>query len=143
MHDLHPVAYRDLTFDDMPWVLSLAHKRYPTFDPGGALRFLAIVIPAPQALTIRSEGAFLIASHVAAPPWYPDQPECHVMALCAEAGAHWEAARLMRRSVAWAREQGCVRWRFHSETEHLIGALAERVGARKDSPRYVIDLSHG
>lgn len=90
---------------------------------------------------IRSEqcDAFLIASIVAA-PWYPKRKELHVMGFCAREGAYWRAVRLLRESVIWAREHGCVRWRFHSETKYDVSALCRYVGAHQDSPRYVIDL---
>jgi hypothetical protein len=131
--------YRTLVLDDLPWCLSLGHRRYGSYDPGGALSFLAAAFRAPLMLCIRTDNAFLVASSVTA-PWRPKEPECHVMVLCAEQGAHWEAARLLRRSVAWAREQGCVRWRFHSETSNMVDSLCVWVGAKQDSPRWVLDL---
>lgn len=131
--------FRKLVFDDIPWILSLAHERYEGWDPGGTLTFLVQALRSPTMLMIRSERAFLIANHIA-PPWYPKRRECHVMALCAYPGAHWQGIGLLRESIAWARLHQCVRWRFHSETEHAVGALCRRVGAREDSPRYVLDL---
>src|SRR5215475_8211559 len=101
MFDASVSPYRELTVNDLPWCLSLGHRRYGNYDPGGALSFLAAIFRSPDALCIRTANAFLIASHVVGPPWRPDEPECHVMVLCAEVGAHWEAARLLRRSVAW------------------------------------------
>src|SRR5262249_24364993 len=140
MFDAKVSPYRDLTVDDLPWCLSLGHRRYPaTYDPGGALSFLAIVIRNPSALTIRSADAFMVAHYVHGPAWRPNEPECHVMLLCADMGAHWQAAKLLRRSVELAKQRGCVRWRFHSETEANIDGLARWVGARQDSPRWVID----
>lgn len=140
-----PVRCRTMVHDDIPWILSLAHERYGEFDPGGALTFLLQALRSPITLMLRTESAFLIANHVA-PPWWPKRRECHVMFLCAGEGAHWQAVGLLRESVAWARLQGCVRWRFHSETGFAVDALCRRVGAHEDSPRYAIDLegsSHG
>lgn len=132
-------AYRRITPDDLPWMMSLAYERYGPYDPGGTLLFLLESLRSPRALMIRSEDAFLIAATVA-PPWYPKQRECHVAFLCAKAGCHWQAIKLLRESVQWARLQGCVRWRFHSETDHDVGALCRRIGASPDTPRYRIDL---
>lgn len=93
---------------------------------------------ASHMLMLRNDQAFLVANHVA-PPWYPKRRECHVMALCAREGAHWQALKLLRESVEWARLQGCVRWRFYSETDHDVGVLCRRLGADQET-RYVIDL---
>lgn len=134
-----PSLHRPIVYDDIPWILSLAHERYEGWDPGGALTFLVQALRSPTTLLIRSDRAFLIANHVA-PPWYPKRRECHVMAVCAFPGAHWQAIGLLRESVTWAKQQGCVRWRCHSETAHDIGALCRRAGAHADSPRYVLDL---
>lgn len=130
---------RRMTFDDIPWVLSLAHERYQGWDPGGALVFLIQALKGPNMLLLRTHDAFLVGNHVA-PPWYPKRRECHVMALCAKPGAHWQAVRLLRESIDWARTHDCVCWRFHSETMHDVGALARYLGAQADTPRYVIDL---
>jgi len=141
MHDLLRPAYRKVVADDIPWMLSLAHERYGAFDPGGALSFLLQALNSPLTLLLRScaRDAFLIAATVT-PPWYPTATECHVMVLCAKPGAHWQAIKLLRGSVEWARLRKCVRWRFHSETQHDVAALCRRIGATPDSPRYVIDL---
>lgn len=141
MHDLLRPTYRKVTVDDLPWMLTLAHERYGAFDPGGALTFLLQALNSPVTLMLCAPkcDAFLIAAHVT-PPWYPDRRECHVMVLCAKPGAHWQAIKLLRGSLEWARLHNCVRWRFHSEREQDVGALCRYVGAHADSPRYVIDL---
>lgn len=127
--------------DDIPWMLSLAHQRYGSFDPGGALNFLLQALRSPDLLMLRDQHktSFLIAATVT-PPWYPDKSECHVMVLCAKPGAHWAAVRLLRESMAWAKLRNCLRWRFYSETGQDVGALCRYLGATPDSPRYVIDL---
>jgi hypothetical protein len=132
---------RDLVMTDVPWVLTLAHERYPDFDPGAALLFLTKLVSADkdQALGARDDHGFLIA-HVIWPMWNPKQRECYVVMVCAEIGHHWEAVRLLRHSLAWAHEVRCSRWWFWSETDHRIDQLAKRVGARNGSMRYLIEL---
>lgn len=122
-------------------MFSLAYERYGPYEPGGTLLFVLQALNSPGAMILRNEArtAFLVASTVA-PPWWPKQKECHVVMLCTKAGAHWQGVKLLRESIGWARLQGCVRWRFHSETGHSVDALCRRVGARADSLRYVIDL---
>lgn len=118
--------------------MSLAFKRYGPYDPGKVLVYLLNAIANEQAICIRTTNAFLIASRFV-PTWWLHW-ECHVVFLCAESGAHWEAVRLLRRSVEWAKEHECRKWQFSSETKHGIGALAKRVGAVEISPPYKIDL---
>ena len=139
-NDLKPEELRRVAPDDVPWVLSLAYKRYRSYDPGKTLLWLLNVMRNDRALAIRSENAFVI-SHITTTAWWPDEPECHVAFTCAAEGHHWEAVRLLRQSIGWAREKGCVRWWFSSETDVDVEALALRVGARPAVMRYLIDLT--
>lgn len=129
---------RPITADDVPWGMSLAHRRYESFDPGGALIVLGTALRSSTALAIRSDHGFVIAN-IVAPAWFPRKRDAHILWLCVEEGHHWEAVKLLRASICWAKEQGCRRWWFDGDTEHEVGALAERVGAR-EVPRYRIDL---
>lgn len=130
---------RPITADDVPWGMSLAHRRYEEFDPGGALIAIGQAIRSPGALAVRSDHGFLVA-HVVASGWFPKKREAHVLWLCVEEGHHWEAVRLLRASICWAQEQNCTRWWFMADTEHDVEALAERVGAREVS-HYAIDFA--
>lgn len=94
----------------------------------------------PTALCLRTDHAFLILN-VLTPAWHPKEPEAHVLFLCAEVGKHWDSLRLLRESIKWARERGCLRWWFCSETEHAVDALARRVGAEPAAMRYRLDLT--
>lgn len=137
-----PATIRKLTIDDIPWVLSLAHERYAGWDPGGALTFLVQALNARENMLLlcgTGRDAFLVATRVA-PPWYPKRWECQVMVVCAKPGAHWQAMKLLRCSVAWAKLHGCLRWRFYSETEHDVGPLCRRLGATTENPHYMMEL---
>lgn len=142
MHGLLPPASPKVEVADLPWVLSLGYECYGPYDPGGVLRFLLGAVNSPDILAIRSEdkNAALCAS-IVIPPWYPKAPECNVLLICARKGSHWQAVKLLRESISWARLRGCVVWRFHSDSKHGVGALALRVGAREDTTRYVMDLN--
>lgn len=131
--------FRVIALDDIPWVLSLAYKRYRPFDPGTTLTWLVNIVRRPDALAIRTEHAFLIANIVTG-IWQPDERECHVIFCCAAERHHWEAVRLIKQSVTWARGCGCQKWWFSSETPHDIAPLALRVGAKPSVMRYCLDL---
>lgn len=134
------LGVRACTVNDLPWILSLAHRRYTRKpDPGTTLAWLARVFEAPDGLAIRTEQAFLAAVlHI--PPWWPDDRECHIQALVAAPGYHWDAVRLLRASIEWARVKDCVRWYLSSETDYDFAALARRVGAVPGHVKYKIDL---
>jgi hypothetical protein len=121
-------------------VLSLSSERYRHFDPGRTLLWLMATVQSPTALCLRTDRAFLI-QNIITPAWHPREPEAHVLFLCAEPKAHWDAMRLVKESVRWAKEKGCLRWWICSETENSIEALARRMGAEPAVMRYKLDLS--
>jgi len=142
MPDSLPPEYRELRpirVNDLSWMLSLAYKRYGPYDPGKILAYLADALASPKGFCWRSDRAFIIAS-LMVPVWRAEQPDCHIVALCAEAGGHWQAIKLLRASMTWAREHRCRQWRFGSETNHDISALAKYVGAHPSQPSWECDL---
>jgi len=130
---------RDITPDDIPWVMSLGGRRYPAgYDPGGALQALVAAMRIKSAIAWRTDHAFLVANIVNT-LWYPQRPQCEVLAICVEEAHHWDAVCLLRASAKWAREQGCARWIVASDTKHSIEAMAKRIGA-EPMPRWGINL---
>lgn len=130
---------RCCTIDDIPFILSLAHDRYRPFDPGRTLVWLLECLRNPSMLLLRDDDAFLIAS-IATPSWHPKESGCHVIFLCAREGKHWQAVKMLRHSIEWAREKNCVDWWLSSETEYKIDAMAKRMGAKAEVLRYRLDL---
>jgi hypothetical protein len=143
MPDALPQEPRDttrrLTVDDLPWALSLGYRRYGPYDPGKILIYCMDAMRSRRALFIRTDRAFLLAALIL-PVWADTGDECNVLALCTEEGAVWEGVRLLRRSVRWARDNGCKKWWFGSETKHDVSKLAQRVGAEVTHPRYRIEF---
>lgn len=135
-----PPAIRRVVLNDLPWLLSVAYQRYGAYDPGPILTRLAEMMQRPDWLVMRSAHAFAI-SNLFVPAWRTQaEPECNVVILCAEPGGVWDAVRVLRESVRWARQKGCTAWWFGSETEVDISAIARRVGGVKALPRYRIGL---
>jgi hypothetical protein len=133
---------RLLRESDIPWVLDLGVKRYPShYDRVGAEGWLRnCVLPTPLLFyPARTANAFTI-SMLAIVPWIPTVIECNVVAMCADDGGLWEMNKLLRASVGWARARGANTWRVCSETDFDIGPLARRMGAKEQLPRYVMRL---
>ena len=117
--------------------MDLGQQRYGDYAPGATLKWLLGMLNEPRGLMIRTKKAFLIGGIITA-PWRPKHAEFHMLVICAEPGAHWQAMKLLRFSVGWARERGCLQWRACSDYSD-IGALCRRLGA-KEIPRYVLVL---
>lgn len=121
-------------------MLSLAHRRYTKKpDPGTLLSWLIGAMSSFNAYVVRTDHALIVAT-IYSPPWWPDDKECHVVVLVADKGHHWDAVRLLRRSIGWARIRKCTKWRIDSETEHELGPLANYVGAGATGKKYTLDL---
>jgi hypothetical protein len=131
---------RLLTEHDIPWLNFLCKKRYSNrFDSSTTENwFRNIVLKSPMTFyATRSDGAFQI-SMLSVMPWLPADAECNVVFVCADDGAMWEALRLLRDSIAWARTRKCSMWRLSSDTEYEFPGLAKRLGCTEVSPRYLI-----
>jgi hypothetical protein len=100
------------------------------------LWFRGEVLTSPMYLPIRTSNAFLVAL-LQPTPWFPSNIECHVIILVSDEDAIWEAVRLLRYSVEYARLAGCSHWRYHWD-DGDAGVLVRRVGAKVDAPRYLI-----
>lgn len=131
-----------MTEADIPWLHTVCAKRYPRdkFDPIGTEGwFRNIVLKSPLLFCpIRTDNAFLIAM-LCCVPWKPADFEANVIMVCADDGGMWEALRLLRVSVEWAKLRKCSSWRLTSENEDLT-MLARRLGATETSPRFNLRL---
>lgn len=127
---------------DLPWLRMVFAKRYPPdkFDIEGTEGwFVNIVLKSPLLfLPIRTDNALLIAM-LCCVPWTPAEFECNVIAICADDGGMWEALRLLRVSVEWAKRRKCSTWRLTSENADIT-MLARRMGATETSPRFNLRL---
>jgi len=71
-------------------------------------------------------------------PWLPAEPECIELFVCADDGKMWQALKLLRDSIDWARKRRCAMWRLSSDTDSDLVGLAKRLGVTEISPRYTI-----
>jgi hypothetical protein len=73
-------------------------------------------------------------------PWLAGELEANVVFICADDGCMWQALRLLRCSIDWARRRRCTTWRLASETDYDLGPLARRLGVTEQSPRFILQL---
>lgn len=131
-----------LTENDLQWLISLGKKRYGVeydyLTVEGWFRNIVLKNPT-MFLAIRTASAYQIGL-VSLLPWLPSMLEYHVVFICADDGAMWEAAKLLRSSVEWATKRGCKRWHLTSDTKFDLAPIARRLGADEISPRFTINL---
>jgi hypothetical protein len=134
------VEPRLLTEDDLDWLYDLCRRRYShRYDPISTEGwFRNIVLKNPMMfLPQRMPNAFCI-SLLSVVPWLPSDFECNVAFICADENCGWEALKLLRCSIAWAKARKCKNWKIASDTDADLTMLARRLGADQMWPRYVI-----
>ena len=131
-----------LTENDIQWLIFLGKKRYGSDWDEATTEgwFRNIVLKSPLMFhAVRTANAFAV-SMISTLPWFPSQFECNIVFVCADEGHMWEAFKLMRDSVTWARKRKCSRWRLVSDTEVDLYQMARRLGAKEISPRFTLEL---
>jgi hypothetical protein len=131
-----------LTENDLPWLIFLCKKKYESrYDPISTEQwFRNIVLKSPlMFLPVRMPNSFMICM-LSTLPWIPSEFDCNVVFICADDGHMWEAMKLLRHSIEWAKKRKCKRWRLCSDTETDLTMMARRVGAWEISPRYTIEF---
>jgi hypothetical protein len=133
---------RLLTEEDFPWLAYIGVLRYgDRWDQKDTENWFRNICMKNTLLfqPIRTDNAFCITM-LSVLPWFPSEWEANVIFICAAPNCSWEAVRLLRASVEWARKRKAVKWRCISETEYDLGPMAMRVGATEISPRFEVRL---
>lgn len=139
------VRPRLLTENDIPWLYDICRRRYSNdYDPiSTELWFRNTVLKSPMFFCPqRTDNAFCI-SQLSAQAWLPTLFNCNVAFICAEEGAAWEALKLLRCSIEWAKSRKVHTWAVSSDTPTDLKAMAYRIGATEIYPRYVIRFDYG
>ena len=137
-----PVLVRLMTEDDLPWLKDLCLRRYShRYEPESTENwFRQLVLKNPLLfLAIRTDNAFSI-SLISCLPWLPSEFEVNVIFLCAEHGEMWQALKLCRYSIDWARRRKCHVWRLASETGYDLSMISKRLGCKELTARYSLRL---
>lgn len=124
-------------------MLELSAKRYSNrYDlRAGEMWFRHVCLKQPTVfLPLRTDGAFLVVL-ISTLPWLPSEWEANMVHLCAEDGCMWEAVRLVREGIAWAKQRRCTEFRMSSETSYDLGPIAKRAGMTELRPKYCVRLA--
>jgi hypothetical protein len=128
-----------VTEDDVPWMLEVGRRRYSSrFDLDSTAGWMRnVVLKSPLLFyPARTENAFAV-SMLSCAPWLPAEFEVNLILICADNGAMWDALRLMRNSMEWAKRRKATLWRFCSETDYDLAPLARRLHVTELTPRFV------
>jgi hypothetical protein len=124
---------------DVTWMIDLARRRFRAFDPVAArIWFVNEVLTNDRYFAMRTEDAFLIAV-LGCMPWTSTRLEAIVLILITADDKPWQIVRLLRESIKWARQRKAAHWHLWMDDADA-GALARRVGARKNTNRYRLDI---
>lgn len=131
-----------LSENDLPWLHFLFEKKYDKRFDAMATEgwFRNIVLKTPiMFYPVRLSDSFLIAM-LSCLPWLPSEFDCNIICVCADDGAMWQTAKLLRSSIEWARKRKCKHWMLASDTAFDLAPMAKRLGATELWPRYMINL---
>lgn len=129
-----------MTEADTYWMVSLGRRKYPpSYDSVAAELYFRnrVLKECLTFLPLRTDNAFCV-SMIQVKPWTPSDNECHMVALCADDGAMWDALKLLRCSIEWAQHRKCVSWNIASDTGFDLTPLCKRLGATEISPRLIL-----
>lgn len=130
------------TENDVQWLISLGKKKYGLAYDYVTTEgwFRNIVLKSPLMFyPARTANAFIICM-MSVEPWTPSDFVCNVVFICADDGAMWEAMKLLRASIEWAKQRKCKKWRLVSDTENDLAMMARRLGAKELSPRFNMEF---
>jgi len=137
-----PPAIRRATHADIPFVRELARLKYPDREIEQARDWFEWCLKNPDRLVL--VGANSVG--VAQVDWrygFERRGRLDMLASRPQAGAPWEAFRMVRMMLAWAKEQGAQgTFRLDADTGVDFGPFARRLGGKPVTlTRYEIPLA--
>ena len=131
-----------MTEADVEWLNYICKKRYShAYDSVETEKwFRNRVLTSPMMFhPVRTADAFCITM-LSVVPWTPLELDANVVFICADDDCLWQAMRLLRSSIDWAKRRRCTVWRLSSDTGYDFRMLARRLGATELEPRYLLRL---
>ena len=133
---------RQATLDDIPFIMELAKEKYPTRDVEKAAPWAAWCIKNPDRLVLVGPSSMGCAQV----DWrYGHECKARLDVLAARPGPIWEALRMLRLMLNWARQKGAIgNFILDANTGIDFGPFAERLGGKKVTiVQYEIPLDKG
>lgn len=138
-----PFGYPRASLSDIPKIIGLAAQKYPGIDVPGSFAWLHRTMRDDDCCVL-FYGDCCIVSTVAATFYFPGDKTGHLLMLFGDAEALKKTPmlpfRMLSQVVDWARSKGATKFRFGADTGVDFAPFARRLGARPDTPAYVVDL---
>lgn len=131
---------RPATRFDIDHLISAATERYPPFEKGAAITWLAQAMNRPDTLVLWSPRGGAVAT-IAQPFWGGDT-RCHLLFLVVRRSpglsraSVQEGVALMRAIDHWRQTKGAQSFHFSEDTGQNFRVLAKALGAEQDRPSF-------
>ena len=135
---------RQATLDDIPFIMALASEKYPGRDVEKDRPWASWCIQNPDRLVLIGPNSMGCAQV----DWiYGHECKARLDVLAARPGPFWEALRMVRIMVNWARQKGAIgTFKLNAETDVNFAPFASRLGGRKVTTTYYeipLEQDHG
>ena len=133
---------RQATLDDIPFIMALAAEKYPGRDVTKDEPWAKWCIKNPDRLVLVGPSSMGCAQV----DWiYGHECKARLDVLAARPGPIWEALRMLRLMLNWARQKGAIgSFILDANTGIDFSAFSERLGGRKVTvTRFEIPLERG
>ncbi len=130
---------RRATLDDLDFLIDLAASVYGDFNEQNARLWICKTLEVPAAVIFRGEAGAVVAT-VNAPFYRPAEIRAFIVFIACQDPRLREGVRLCREVVNWGRTMGAQSLRFGSQTDCDLAPLAKRLGAKTESPSFVLEL---
>ena len=132
---------RRASLDDMPFIIGMAKEKYPARQIEQGIPWMEWCIGSPERLVLVGPNSVGVAQV----DWrygFERRGRLDMLASRPQAGAPWEAFRMVRMMLAWAKEQGAQgTFRLDADTGIDFGPFAKRLGGEPVTlTRYEIPL---
>ena len=132
---------RRASLDDMPFIIGMAKEKYPARQIEQGIPWMEWCIGSPERLVLVGPNSVGVAQV----DWrygFERRGRLDMLASRPQASAPWEAFRMVRMMLAWAKEQGAQgTFRLYADTGIDFGPFAKRLGGEPVTlTRYEIPL---
>ena len=132
---------RRTSLDDMPFIIGMAKEKYPARQIEQGIPWMEWCIGSPERLVLVGPNSVGVAQV----DWrygFERRGRLDMLASRPQASAPWEAFRMVRMMLAWAKEQGAQgTFRLDADTGIDFGPFAKRLGGEPVTlTRYEIPL---
>lgn len=136
-----PSVIRVATMADMPFMVALAKEKYPNRPVEQGIPWMTDNLQSPNCLVLIGTDSVGVAS-ISWNYGFERRARCDMLAARPVRGAGWEAYRMVKLMIEWAKQNGAKgAFRLDADTGADFGPFARRLGGTASTfTRYTIPL---